>query len=96
MANEKPTILTKQGKIDLEKKLTYLKTIKREQVAERIRTAREFGDIFPANLEGYLLPDTYLLPLKCTGPELARIMTARFRELALPWHTTEIRSSWPL
>ena len=24
MANEKPTILTKQGKIDLEKKLTYL------------------------------------------------------------------------
>ena len=45
MANEKPTILTKQGKIDLEKKLTYLKTIKREQVAERIRTAREFGDI---------------------------------------------------
>ncbi len=45
MANEKPTILTKQGKIDIEKKLNYLKTIKREQVAERIRIAREFGDI---------------------------------------------------
>lgn len=53
------------------------------------KKGREFGDIFPANLEGYLLPDTYLLPLKCTGPELARIMTARFRELALPWHTKE-------
>lgn len=45
MANEQPTILTKQGKIDLEKKLDYLRSTKRAQIAERIKIAREFGDI---------------------------------------------------
>lgn len=45
MANEKLTILTEQGKLDLEQKLTYLKTVRRTQIAERIRVAREFGDI---------------------------------------------------
>ena len=45
MANEKLAILTKQVKLELEQKLNYLKTTKRSQIAERIRIAREFGDI---------------------------------------------------
>ncbi|MBQ7502240.1 transcription elongation factor GreA [bacterium] len=45
MANEKPTILTEQGKLDLEQKLNFLKTVRRSQIADRIRVAREFGDI---------------------------------------------------
>lgn len=45
MANEKLTYLTEQGKLDLEQKLNYLKTVRRTQIAERIRVAREFGDI---------------------------------------------------
>ena len=45
MANEKTNYLTRQGLIDAQQKLNYLKTTKREQIAERIRIAREFGDI---------------------------------------------------
>ena len=37
--------ITKQGKKNLETELNYLKTIKRAQIAERIRIARDFGDI---------------------------------------------------
>ena len=37
--------LTPQGLKDLEEKLTYLKTEKRQEVSERIKVAREFGDI---------------------------------------------------
>ena len=39
------TKLTVQGKLEMEQKLTYLKTVRRTQIAERIRVAREFGDI---------------------------------------------------
>ena len=42
---EEPTFLTAEGKAKYEKKLKYLKGPRREQLAERIRTAREFGDI---------------------------------------------------
>ncbi|MGM9991413.1 MAG: transcription elongation factor GreA [Candidatus Bruticola sp.] len=45
MANEKTNYLTRQGLIEAQQKLQYLKTTKREQIAERIRVAREFGDI---------------------------------------------------
>jgi len=48
MAKEKEshiTYLTEQGKLDYEQKLNYLKTVRRTQIAERIRVAREFGDI---------------------------------------------------
>lgn len=45
MAEETKTVLTLEGKINYEKKLNYLKTTRREQISERIRTAREFGDI---------------------------------------------------
>lgn len=43
MANE--YILTPEGKEKLEKELHYLENDKRAEVGERIRVAREFGDI---------------------------------------------------
>lgn len=38
-------ILTEEGKLKLEEELHYLETEKRAEVGERIRVAREFGDI---------------------------------------------------
>ena len=38
-------ILTEEGKEKLEKELNYLETDKRAEIGERIRVAREFGDI---------------------------------------------------
>jgi transcription elongation factor GreA len=43
MAEE--VILTKEGKEELEKRLEYLKLTKRAEITERIKTAREFGDL---------------------------------------------------
>jgi transcription elongation factor GreA len=43
MAEE--VILTKEGKEELEKRLEYLKIEKRAEITERIKTAREFGDL---------------------------------------------------
>ena len=43
MAEE--VILTKEGKEELEKRLEYLKLVKRAEITERIKTAREFGDL---------------------------------------------------
>ncbi len=54
---------------------------------------KDFGD-FPANLTGYLLPDTYQLPWTCTAQELVTIMTSRFDELARP--TVDAKSPLPL
>lgn len=45
MANNNDVILTQEGKAKLEEELHYLETEKREEVGERIRIAREFGDI---------------------------------------------------
>ncbi|NLY76113.1 MAG: transcription elongation factor GreA [Firmicutes bacterium] len=45
MGNEKEVILTVDGLNKLEKKLEYLKTVRRREVAERIRQALELGDI---------------------------------------------------
>lgn len=45
MANEKEVILTLDGLNKLEKELEYLKTVRRREVAERIKQALEFGDI---------------------------------------------------
>ena len=39
------TILTAEGKAQLEEELHELETTKRDEVGERIRVAREFGDI---------------------------------------------------
>lgn len=38
-------ILTKEGKEELEKRLEHLKLVKRGEITERIKTAREFGDL---------------------------------------------------
>ncbi len=43
MAEE--VMLTKEGKEELEKRLEYLKLEKRAEITERIKTAREFGDL---------------------------------------------------
>src|SRR5438094_8606745 len=41
----KEVILTKEGYEKLKQEIEYLSTEKRREVAERIRVAREFGDI---------------------------------------------------
>ena len=43
MANE--IFLTREGKEELESKLDYLIKVKRAEMAERVKQAREFGDI---------------------------------------------------
>ncbi|MBQ9514055.1 MAG: transcription elongation factor GreA [Clostridia bacterium] len=43
MAEE--VLLTKEGKEELEKRLEYLKIVKRPEITERIKVAREFGDL---------------------------------------------------
>lgn len=45
MANEKEVILTPDGLAKLENELEQLKTVRRREVAERIKQALEFGDI---------------------------------------------------
>ncbi|MBO8159736.1 transcription elongation factor GreA [Thermosyntropha sp.] len=45
MAEGKEVILTKEGLKKLEDELEYLKSVKREEVAERIKQAIAFGDI---------------------------------------------------
>ena len=46
MAEEtKRVMLTESGKKKYEAKLQFLKQVKRPEISERIRTAREFGDI---------------------------------------------------
>jgi transcription elongation factor GreA len=43
--NDKETVLTKEGLAKLEEELEDLKTVHRREVNERIRQAKEFGDI---------------------------------------------------
>ena len=43
--NANDVVLTADGKAKLEEELRYLETDKRDEVGERIRIAREFGDI---------------------------------------------------
>ena len=43
MADE--VLLTKEGKEELEKRLDYLKSVKRAEITERIKEAREHGDL---------------------------------------------------
>ena len=42
---EREVILTQEGYDKLQEEIEYLTTHKRREVAERIKTAREFGDI---------------------------------------------------
>src|SRR2546428_14007251 len=43
--DEKETLLTPEGLRKLEEELEFLKTVKRKEVAERIKQAKEFGDL---------------------------------------------------
>ena len=43
--HQKPTLLTPEGKAKLEEELRYLKEVRRPEVAEMIRRAREEGDL---------------------------------------------------
>jgi transcription elongation factor GreA len=43
--DEKATILTPEGLRKLEEELEFLKTVKRKEVAERIKQSKEFGDL---------------------------------------------------
>lgn len=45
MAAEKVFPMTQAGKVKLEQELETLKTVKRKEVVERIKTARSFGDL---------------------------------------------------
>jgi transcription elongation factor GreA len=45
MADDKQPILTPEGLRKLEEELEFLKTVKRKEIAERIRASKEFGDI---------------------------------------------------
>ena len=45
MDDNKAVLLTQEGFDNLEKELEYLKTEKRAEVAERIKTALGFGDL---------------------------------------------------
>lgn len=45
MANDKPTFLTPEGKVKLESELEWLTNTRRAEVAERIRQAKEEGDL---------------------------------------------------
>ena len=48
---EKEVVLTKEGLAKLEAELEALKTVKRREVADRIKQAIEFGDIIQAMTE---------------------------------------------
>lgn len=45
LVNEKQYPMTLEGKKKLEEELEYLKTVKRKEVVERIKIARDFGDL---------------------------------------------------
>jgi len=45
LVSRKEVILTEDGLKQLQEEVSHLSTVKREEVAERIRAAREFGDI---------------------------------------------------
>lgn len=45
MAAEKSFYMTQEGKDKLEEELHYLKTDRRQEVVERIKVARDFGDL---------------------------------------------------
>lgn len=45
MATEKSYYMTEEGKVKLEQELEHLKTVRRPEVVERIKIARDFGDL---------------------------------------------------
>jgi UPF0755 protein len=54
---------------------------------------KKFGEIFPDDLEGYLYPETYDFPWKCTPEAAITRMTALFRAKVLPeWEKRRAKS----
>jgi UPF0755 protein len=45
---------------------------------------KSYGDVFPANLEGYLLPDTYEFPWDCKEETVVKRFTDEFKARVLP------------
>ncbi len=45
---------------------------------------RQYGEIFPKNLEGYLFPSTYEFPWDANGEDVVRIMTHQFAAIVEP------------
>ena len=45
MTNKQEIIMTAEGYDELQKELTELKTVKRANIADKIKTARGFGDL---------------------------------------------------
>ncbi len=45
MLSDKELLVSEEGLKKLESELEYLKTVRRHEISERIKTAREFGDI---------------------------------------------------
>ena len=48
---EKEVILTVEGLKKMEQELEHLKTVRRREVAERIKQARQFGDISQSEVD---------------------------------------------
>lgn len=42
---DKEVLLTKDGYYELQERLEYLKTTRRHEIAEKIKAAREYGDL---------------------------------------------------
>jgi len=54
---------------------------------------KSFGEIFPANLEGYLLPDTYEFPLKCDEQTVLKRFTQEFNtRVGALWNKRKAKS----
>ena len=54
---------------------------------------KSFGSEFPADLEGYLLPDTYEFPYKCDEKVVLERFTGEFRSRVLPlWKERKAKS----
>lgn len=74
--------------------LTDVQTARRLQrdkvcsAASFLKVARhdgdQFGPYFPANLEGYLFPNTYQFPWRASGREAVRIMVDHFKSIIMP------------
>ena len=82
MAEE--VILTKEGKEELEKRLEYLKLTARAEITERIKTAREFGDLsenaeYDAAKEAQANLEAKIAQLKVTIAEAKIIDASRIR-----------------
>lgn len=45
---------------------------------------RQYGELFPKDLEGYLFPSTYEFPWDANGEDVVRIMTHQFEQIVTP------------